>query len=134
MKKDEERIISIEKAIADLSVARLDKHEAWERMREATKKGKKLCMIWKIPNSEYQAWYNRMVENCKKHDIPVLTTIEDETTYIVHSGAKAFDGNMGGYSIFAVSLGMLKRGEIGCDRIERSGFEWAFEYGTGEDL
>ena len=134
MNRNEERIASIEQAIADLTIERLDKHEAWERMREATKKGEKLCMIWKIPNSEYQAWYNKLVEQLAIHGEKPLATLEDETTYIVHSGAKAFDGSKGGYSIFAESLGMLKRGEVGCDRIERLGFEWAFVYGTGEDL
>lgn len=133
MRIDEERIISIEKAINDPSAILLDKHTAWERMREATKKGEKLCMIWKIPNKEYEGWYNRLVEQLKAHELKPLATLDDETTYIVYSGAKAFDGSKGGYSIFAESLGMLKRGEVGCDRIERCGFEWAIEFGEGAE-
>ena len=98
---------------------RLSKKEAWDLMRKATENDEDLAMVWKIPNKVYEKWYN-------EHKKYLGTTLEEETTYLVHSGEKAFDGSKGGYSIFAISLGMLIRDDrFNIDRIEHSGCEWA---------
>lgn len=105
---------------------RLDSKEAYRLMKEATEAKKPLCMLWKIPNYIYKDWYEKMKANNERVGVKIPTTLEDETTYFVHSGAKAFDGNMGGYSIFAVSLGTKKReAHYECERIERYPCEWA---------
>ena len=131
MTEREERIISIEQAIKNGK--RITGKEAWHLMCEATHKGEELCMIWKIPNSIYQDWYDKLVNQLKSHNEQVLTTLEDETTYIVHSGAKAFDSSKGGYSIFAESLGSMKRDDFfALDRIEHYKCEWAIIYSEGK--
>lgn len=116
--KDEQIIKIMENAVANGK--RLSKQEAWRLMEEATEQGKDLAMVWKIPSKTYEKWFN---EN-KEH---LGTTLEEETTYLVYSGEKAFNGHMGGFSIFAVSLGARKRKEhyYSLDRIEHFGCEWA---------
>ena len=128
MTEIEERIASIQNAIK--TGKRITSKEAWELMRKATEKGEKLCMIWKIPNKEYEGWYKKWEEQNKARGWDMPTTLDDETTYIVHSGAKAFDSGKGGYSIFAQSLGILKRRQQNyeLDRIEHFPCEWAIIY------
>lgn len=101
---------------------------AWKRMTEATVEGKRLCAIWKIPNKIYRDWYENWKKDNKERGYePPTTTLDEETTYIVHTGQKAFDPSKGGYSIFAQSLGCLKRdnSHCECDRIEHYECEWA---------
>lgn len=132
MTEREERIISIEQAIK--TGKRITKKEAWELMRKATANHESLCMIWKIPNKEYQKWYNDWKKQTEKRGGIMPTTLEDETTYLVYAGAKAFDSGKGGYSIFAQSLGCLKRQQESyeLDRIEHYECEWAIIYGEGK--
>lgn len=94
---------------------------AWKMMCRATENNYEICFLWKIPNEKYQEWY----ESNKKY---LKSTLEEETTYIVHSGEKAFDGSKCGYSIFAKSLGdIINQRHYTLDRIERIPLEYAID-------
>lgn len=94
---------------------------AWSMMSRATKNNYTICFLWKIPNEQYQQWYN----SNKKY---LKSTLEEETTYMVYSGEKAFNSSMGGYSIFAKSLGdIINQRHYTLDRIERIPLEYAID-------
>lgn len=99
---------------------RLSSKDACEIMEWCYKNNLTALMLWKIPNKEYKKWY----ENNKAQ---LKTTLEEETTYVVSSNNKAFNVHAGGYSIFASSIGGLKRNEeyYQIDRIEDYQCEFA---------
>ena len=115
---DNEKIKAIEKALKDGE--RLNRDQAFDLMEKATAENKELAMVWKIPNKVYKEWYDKNKQYLK-------TTLEEETTYLVFSGNKAFKPHCIGYSIFAESLGSLKRQPelIELDRIEHYNCEFA---------
>ena len=112
---NEEKVRRMEEALKHGK--RLTSEEARKLMWDATAKGEDLAMVWKVPNKNYQKWYD-------ENKSWLTTTLEEETTYLVHSGAKAFK-NCGGYSIFACSIGIYKRDAMEIDRIERMPCEFA---------
>lgn len=100
---------------------RIQPNKAWIMMINATRNNDNICFLWKIPNKQYQQWY----DSNKKY---LKSTLEEETTYIVYSGEKAFDSSMGGYSIFAKSLGdIINQRHYTLDRIERIPLEYAID-------
>lgn len=100
---------------------RITPNKAWIMMIQATRNNDTICFLWKIPNEQYQQWYN----SNKKY---LKSTLEEETTYIVYSGQKAFDSSKGGYSIFANSLGdIINQRHYSIDRIERIPLEYAID-------
>lgn len=99
----------------------IDPALAWKEMTQATKWNETLVYLWKIPNKDYEKWFNENKEHFK-------STLEQETTYIVFSGQKAFDSTKAGYSIFAISLGDIVNDRHYCiDRIERAKLEYAID-------
>lgn len=104
-------------------IAKNGKHipikKAFDIMTKAHEEQRKCIMLFKVNEKSYEKWYNK----AKKY----LSTIEDETLYIVYQNNKAF-GNYGGYSIFGTSLGQKLRNNWPydmCDRIENCKLEYA---------
>ena len=102
------------------SGTKLTMREGFDKAEELHEAGKNGIVICKIPNEKYAKWYEEHKEHLDG------CTLDDETTYVTGVHEKAFDPGMGGYSIFAQSLGSIKRDEryFGTDRIERFPFEW----------
>lgn len=118
MKRSQKQLLAFYKWMQRHS-KRLSQKDAFQLMEWCVNNGYTCLMLWKIPSRCYRKWYKRNKKYLK-------TTITEETTYLVSSNNKAFDCRMGGYSIFAQSIGMLKQQRPNeLDRIEEFPCEYA---------
>ena len=103
---------------AELSHDKMTFSKACDLLRARNdSKGKTLNVVIKISESDLMKWHN---------ESRLSTSLHDETLFISDSCNKAFKSNMLGYSVFAQSLGSMKRHACEIDRIERLPIEWVY--------